>query len=151
MSHALKIDPANEYAVVFDFGFLSVRFDGDSIDNNFTIEDGAAIRMARILCWDSVLIEAADRLTGDSPNYGYGRDQKERAAFLEAVKVKSDARLTAEVAELKRETVRLRAEGDRMFTALGGGGDSIDRHSWACDVRFGRGKYAPVDAAGGAA
>lgn len=144
MTPALRVDPTNEYAVVLDFGFLSVRFDGDSIDNNFTIEDGAAIRMARILCWDSVLIEAADRLTGDSPCYGYGSDQKERAAFLEAVKVQSDARLTAEVAELKRETALLRAEGERMFTALGGGGGNIVRHSWACDVRFGRGKYAPT-------
>jgi len=107
------------------------------------LSDEDLLKLAKGLCWGEVMKVAAARLAGESEDCeGWGSsdygDQRTRVEFLAAVESQACVEFVAEVASLKADLARVREEGERMFRALGGGGEFIELHSSACDIRFGR-------------
>ena len=132
MRQKLNIDAKG--IVTFDLGVL---LDG--------IDPEVRQALAESLCWDEVLVEAAKRLAGESETWsGYGEsdtgDQRDRLAFLDAVKVRADDELRVEVAQLKRKLAAAKDDAESGWARLGYGGPSNGR-SWS-DAEFDRHRRA---------
>jgi hypothetical protein len=134
--------------IEIDLGSLVIHLDPYAIKDDAPAE--VRMLLARALCWDELMRVAAERLAGESDDYdNWGRsdigDQRDRLAFLEAVGRVADYQLRFEIETLKRDLAAERACVERMWTALGAGSSDYKVHERACDIRYGRGKWAPKE------
>jgi len=135
------ITPDGKYNVRIDTGHgLVITVDPYEISEY--ADEEALIRLAKGLCWDEIMRQAALRLVRESDdnqgNYDSEcGDQRTRLEFLAEVESSACDGLLLEIKIMKKHSAEITAERDRLFNAIAGDGGDYNRWSRALAIARG--------------